>query len=100
MAPVAKANSAPTRSNLSSFGSKFTALKFFRKQIYCITCDIVGTFGRHPQLFGARGIVPVAPLLSPCTCQLFELGEIAALVFPLFAVPTQLIIVSVGSECI
>jgi len=41
--------------------------------MYCIedsTCDIVGTFRRPPQLFGARGIVPplppfVTPLLPP-----------------------------------
>jgi len=33
----------------------------FRKQIYCIeksTCDIVGTFRRPPQSFGAWGIPP------------------------------------------
>jgi len=48
----------------------------FRKQMYCIEeniCDIVGTFRRPPQSFGALvvtrrpGIVtPFAPLLHPC----------------------------------
>ena len=37
--------------------------------MYCIeesTCDIVGTFRRPPQLFGARGIVsPLPPFVTP-----------------------------------
>ena len=51
--------------------SKFSAPMFepevFWKQMYCIeesTCDIVGTFRRPSQSFGARGIV--SPLLRSC----------------------------------
>jgi len=48
--------------------SKFGALMFetevFRKQMYCIeesTCDIVETFRRSPQRFGAREIASRLP---------------------------------------
>jgi len=42
----------------------------FRKHMFCIedsTCDIVGSFRRPPQSFGARGIVSppfITPLVS------------------------------------
>jgi len=41
--------------------------KVFRKQMYCnkeSTCDIVGTFRRPPQWFGAQGIVFPYPLVT------------------------------------
>ena len=60
MAPGQKASLAPPYSNLSSFGSKFTA------------CDIVGLFGAPrsdsapPLRFGVRGIVhPFPPRYAP-----------------------------------
>jgi len=54
--------------------SKFGALMFepelFRKQMYCIeesTCDIVGTFQRPPQSFGAhRSDAAPGELCPPC----------------------------------
>jgi len=40
----------------SKFGAPMIESEVFRKQMYCIeesTCDIVGTFRRPPQPFGA-----------------------------------------------
>jgi len=48
----------------SKFGAPMFEPEIFRKQIYCIeksTCDIVGTFRRHPQSFGAHGSDSVPP---------------------------------------
>jgi len=48
------------------FDAPMFEFEVFRKQMYCIeesTCDIVGSFWRPPQSFGARGIVP--PSLRP-----------------------------------
>ena len=42
----------------SEFGALMFELEVLRKQMYCIeesTCDIVGTFRRPLQSFGARG---------------------------------------------
>jgi len=42
------------------FGAPLFEPEIFWKQIYCIeecTCDIVGTFQRHPQSFGALVVI-------------------------------------------
>ena len=49
----------------NKFGASLFETKVFREQMYCMeesTCDIVETFRRPPQWFGARGIVPPFPL--------------------------------------
>jgi len=43
------------------FGAPMFEPEVFRKQIHCIaesTCDIVGTFRRFPQSFGASIVIP------------------------------------------
>jgi len=59
----------------SKFGAPVFEPEVFRKQMYCIEesiHDIVGTFRRPPQWFGARRI---APLLSPLV-KLLDDGEV------------------------
>jgi len=65
----------------SKFGAPIFETEVFRKQMYCVkesTCDIVGTFRRPPQPFGAPAVIwcphsdlalgelcPFAPLVTP-----------------------------------
>jgi len=65
--PGQEASLAPQCSNLRSFGSKFIVLK-----TVLVSYDIVGTFRRSPQLFGAPILIrrtgncsPHAPLVTP-----------------------------------
>ena len=55
--PGQKTNSAPP---WSKFTAPMVKSEFFRRQIYRIeesTCDIVGTFRRLPQSFGAPAVI-------------------------------------------
>jgi len=59
----------------SKFGDPMFELEAFRKEIYCIeesTCEIVETFRRHKQTFGAPAVIqrpgnwpPVPPVVTP-----------------------------------
>ena len=56
----------------STFGAPVVKSDFFQRQIYCIeesTCEIVGTFPRHQQTFGAPPMIRrpgnCAPVVTP-----------------------------------
>ena len=50
----------------SKFGAPMFEPEVFRKQMYCteVLVTLLGLFGA-PQSFGARGIVPLAPVVTP-----------------------------------
>ena len=54
--PRQEASLAPLCSNLRCFGNKDTALKY---------CSLLLTLLGPPQKFGARGIVPLVPVVTP-----------------------------------